>query len=328
MNFKVSFAGVLASALMASVAMGADVTSDTTSDVTDVAPGDVSHAVRFRQASLVTGGALAAIMVYGAHAWWIDAELEPFHFRDTGSFQRWTYSGGSDKLGHTYALYIITRSLSSIYESIGLKKHPRILLASGAAMIAGTGIELMDSITKFGFEYGDVVANSVGIGVATLAELYPEFDDTFGFRIGWVPTPEYLAHPQSYLKSVNDFGGMIFYADLKSGGVVRRFGGASKAADFLLLGANWGTVGYSPECTVNGRRAREICGQRNLGMHVSFAVDQLFAKTMPEGKLRYAFERFTRYFALPFTTLGIAKDLNHDTWRLHFGVAQRLNVGL
>lgn len=224
--------------------------------------------------SLLIGGASLAIMgamlAGGAVAWWVDKGLEPFHLKETGYLGRDTYAGGADKMGHFTANFIAVQTMTSVYEWLGVEHDHALLFASAFILTAGTAIEVIDGFTRHGFEYQDVIANALGLGLGVLSVVSPEFASVFGVRISYFPSPTYKAALnnglRAYINTINDYSGEIVYLDLKLKGVFELLGLRPGPARYLLAGVNWGTYGYEPDAPMRAR---------HLGFHASIAMNEV-----------------------------------------------------
>jgi hypothetical protein len=183
----------------------------------------------------VSAGCVALLLAWGTQAWWEDG-LKPFRFRETGGFGRDTYAGGADKIGHAYSNYMLTHVGAALYRSLGMSRARAAWYSGIATFLLGNWFELIDGFTDFGFEYGDVIANTVGAALGIVTQLYPELDETIGMRIAYVPSNDFLDNDKTLLKWINDYSGMSFYADVKLRGLFRLFDTDPGFARFLLVG--------------------------------------------------------------------------------------------
>jgi len=284
-------------------ASDAVVTSAPTSDPTMLAAG-------------VSGGLLVTTLVYGTFAWWKDAGYAPFSLYNSGFFGRTTYAGGSDKTGHFFACYWGVHLLQYLYERLGVPSENAFWLGLSVALFVSTSVELVDGFTPYGFEWNDVVANVLGISAALAAQRYPAFDALVGFRLGYVPTDHFMRHDKNYIRTINDYSGMIFYMDLKPAGLERAFGIDPGFARYFVIGPTYNTYGYSPR-----NRAYK---EREVGVFVGLNMPEVLASVFgADSPLAVQGGRVTRYFALPFTDVSLVREMNHDSNRVNFGVANR-----
>ncbi len=274
-------------------------------------------------ASVGIGTALLGI---GAVAWWSDTGFERFHLKDAGYFGKDTYAGGADKIGHLYTCYLGVMLMSSIYEGLGASQDRAAIYATVFTLVIANGVELTDGFSPYGFEYGDAIVNTIGIGLGAAARLYPAVDDVFGMRIGYLPSPPYLKQYKgksllkTYLSLVNDYTGQVVYADAKLGGITDKLGVRAGPLRYVLLSGSYGTGGYSPE---EGERLH----RRNVGVHLGLDVTRLL-EDLDLGDGGYYTGRLFKYYAAPIATLGFVRSLDDGQWMFNLGVANRFEAPL
>jgi hypothetical protein len=280
-----------------------------------------SSANTFLMVSAATAAMCTVSLVAGTFAWWKDKGYTPLHLKDEGFFGPRTYAGGSDKAGHFYANWGSIRVMRSLYSYLGVRAPNDLWLATAFIIVLGTAVEMVDGFTPYGFAYGDVIANVSGALAAVLAEKFPVVDALVGFRISYVPTQHWVRYDKNYIRTVNDYTGMIFYADLKLSGVEEAFGTDPGPARYLSFGVTWNTYGYSP-------RDKDY-SQRNLGVHVGLNVSELLLGSFDKGTPGVeGLARTSRYVAWPYTNLIFVRDLNNQDNTLNFGVANRSEIRL
>ena len=278
---------------------------------------------------LLIGGASIGIgalaLGAGAVAWWRAYRFDGFGLKNTGSFGRTTYAGGGDKAGHFVSNYIALHAMTSIYEGLGARRERAVLYAAVFTGLIAQGVEIIDGfVPVHRFEYGDVIANIVGLGLGIGTEIVPDLDRVIGARIGYWPSADFLANQRkrtavdTYLKLINDYSGQTVFVDLKLKGALELAGVSPGPARYVLAGINWSTAKYAPKGPEEER-------QRNLGVHVGVALPEVIDE-LELGAAGRVLSGFLRYYAPPFATVSIARDLNHDRWLWSFGLASRLNI--
>lgn len=268
---------------------------------------------------LASAGMSAVVLGVGTQAWW-DEGLQPFSLRDTGWFGRETYSGGADKLGHLYSSYIFLHSAASIYEAIGLDPEASAWLAAGFVLLLFNGFELIDGFTEFGFEYGDVVFNTLGVAAGLVARLFPELERSLGIRLGYVPSNDFLDNPKSVLKFINDYSGMLYYLDFKAQGILEQLEVEPGWARYLVAGLVYGTQGYSPV------RQNPDEKRRLFGVHLGVSAAELLRTNAAGDGPTLAIARALDFYAMPFFSVSLMKDLNGADWIVSLGLGHRAQV--
>jgi len=259
----------------------------------------------------------------GAVAWWSVQDIQPFGFKETGFFQKWTDSGGGDKVGHFVSHYIGTLMMISLYEEIGLPTNDAILLGAGFAFLMGNTVELIDGFTSHQFEYGDAIMNTLGITMALLQTYFPAVKDTLGFRFGYFPSPRFTQKEEGFkpIRLVNDYSGQVVFADLKMKGVANLLGLDSRWAKYFLAGINWGSSHYRP------KPGNDSLPRRNLGFHVGLSLADIVNDSSRNATIRML-GRGLSYIALPFLNLNVTKDLNQGQWYVTAGIGNRFETPL
>ena len=295
-----------------------EATATTTAATTD--PTGMGGLTPTQMAVLASLGMTAMIGAVGLPAWWWGKPRVKPWIRDTGWFGGpKAYAGGSDKVGHMYTHYIMTLTLADAYMLGGMEALDAALLSSTVAFLLGNGVEAADAITNFGFEYGDVVFNTLGIALAGVAVAYPTVHSLVGMRWAWLPSEAFLQREVNYLTFVNDYSGMIVYGDLKIKGVLEQLGiGHDGPANYLLTGVSWSTTDYSP-IPVGRKRVK----RRMLGMHVGLSVAEVLEDVLEPTFTNKLIKSVFRYYALPFTNLEFVRDFDNNDWFMRFGANAR-----
>lgn len=271
---------------------------------------------------LLTVGLAAAVGVAGRLAWW-DEGTRPFHFIREGFFGAGTYAGGADKSGHLFSSYISVLGSSAFYEWAGVDHTAASWLGIVFSFAVWNGFEILgDGFTQYGASPEDMTMNLLGVTAGGLTRLWPTFERLIGLRIGYVPTRDFLGGKQhSPLKLINDYSGMLFYYDLKLGGLVRELGGTPGLSRYLLTGAVYEAWKYSPVLY----RAQT---RRGLGVHVSVALGEVLRAVTGGDPGAEKIARFFDFFAVPMLSIAVMEDLNHNRPYVNFGIANRLEPSL
>ena len=131
-------------------------------------------------------GIATGILAWGFAEWGYGTE--DYHWDDEGWFEKDTSNGGSDKLGHFYTNYLVTRVMAPIYEEWGYSKRDSALYASMTSiMFSGLLIEIGDGFSEHGFAKNDFIADSLGVISGYLWYLYPSVANKIDFRFEYDP---------------------------------------------------------------------------------------------------------------------------------------------
>jgi hypothetical protein len=255
----------------------------------------------------LTGVSVALAGYLSWDTWWEDSREFPFHAADEDWFGPLTYTGGADKASHFFFAYLSTELLSQVYQGMGKPAKQSRLAAAAVAFGVGVLVEVGDGYRDFGYSWSDLVMNGLGILAAVGLES-SGYDDTFGFRIGWVPY-EKPEHIYSFPLAAT-YSHEIYTADVKLDGMVRRMGGKPGVARYLLASMSYSTKGYRPDYFDPSVQ------ERNIGIELGLNVAEILrAVGVPEetwwGK---PLLMFATYFRVPYTSIGWYYDLNHDRW--------------
>ncbi len=139
---------------------------------------------------LITNTAIATgVIAWGFSQWGYGTES--YHTDDEGWFQKSTSNGGSDKLGHFYTNYLMTRMISPLYEGWGYTPKESALYGSlTSIMISGLLIEIGDGYSEHGFAKNDLIADSLGVLSGYLLYLNPSLAKKIDFRFEYDPFKE------------------------------------------------------------------------------------------------------------------------------------------
>lgn len=140
------------------------------------------------QKVLLTNAAIGAtIAVWGVTQW--EYGTESLHMGSEGWFGRETSNGGSDKLGHFYTNYVITRLLTPLYEKWGYDNAWASGYAALTSVFASVVVmEVGDATSpEHGFSNEDFIADMVGSLVGYYWARYPAVAEKIDFRVEYLP---------------------------------------------------------------------------------------------------------------------------------------------
>lgn len=254
----------------------------------------------------LVGGSYAILNTWTYFAWYRKrAGTEHIVFRDEGLFGPDTYAGGSDKLGHFWVNYIMTRLTANTLEAGGWGVLPSTVVGFGLSQAYFTMIELKDGYHKgYGFSWWDMGFNAAGSLLGGALALCPVLDDWFDFKVYYLPTRAYLRSliEHGVVNAGEDYSGQTFtlayhlvsIESLKHDPVLRWL-------RYLDVTLNYRSKNYLPKPErPNTDRYQEL----SLGAAFNFQhlIDVLFDRdTRPrghgQGSLRFANEAF----GMPYT---------------------------
>jgi len=233
---------------------------------------------------LITNIAIASGVIAWGFAEWGYGE-EKFHLDNEGWFEKRTSNGGSDKLGHLYTNYLITRLLSDTYNSWGYSRDNSALYASLTSIgVSGLLIEIGDGFSEHGFSKNDFIADSLGALIGYIWYLNPSIAKKVDFRFEYDPFKDTDVPNQTDFTT--DYERMKHLMALKLSGFDRFKNTPLKYVEFHL--------GYfsrhfnHDSLPIEGR-------ERNLYVGVGLNLSELFNPLI--GKYSKTFN----YFQVPYT---------------------------
>jgi hypothetical protein len=159
--------------------------------------------------------ASAIIAVWGFNNW--NWGSESFHVTNEDWFDYESDTGGSDKTGHFYMTYLLSRVLSSRMEDRGWDLHEASLAGSLSGILAMTLLEIGDGTSEYGFSKEDLIADSLGALTAYAIRTNPEVDKFLDVRMEYWPSSGY----QDNADTATDYSGMKHLVAFKLSGFDR-----------------------------------------------------------------------------------------------------------
>ncbi|MCO4763039.1 MAG: DUF2279 domain-containing protein [Myxococcales bacterium] len=201
-------------------------------------------------------GAVAGVhvgfAVWTYFAWYAgQVQSDTFLIRDEGWFGPETYAGGADKLGHGFSNYALTRGTAQLFESAGVSRTPRLILANVMTMASFLIVEMKDGYHHgFGFSWGDMIANFTGNALGTAMELWPALDRAIDIRLRYVPSDDFVSRVAGNAANFGeDYSGMLFAVYLKGSAIDWRFTGRAELGGILRyvnVGIGYRALGFKP----------------------------------------------------------------------------------
>jgi hypothetical protein len=257
------------------------------------------------------GGIHAGLYTFAYFAWYKGRNIsDELVFRDEGYFALDTYAGGADKLGHMFSNYALTRGTIQILRGGGWSDTVSNTAGAGLTLGFFTAIEIKDGYHQnFGFSWGDMTFNLLGIGLALAMENYEWVDRHFDYRVEYVPTKLFIDQllDEGVVDAAEDYSGQTFILahHLRAHKAVRQsqYLGWMQYMDVV---AGFGSRNYLPK-PVDPRAMRHQDVFLGVALNVQEVIDQIFYKDRSQRRgAGYATQRFvTEILAVPFTTLPV-----------------------
>ncbi len=143
---------------------------------------------------------------------WYQNPTTSFHFKefkqDLRLFQQ------MDKLSHMMSAYAISDAYSKAYRWAGYSVNTSIAYGSLTGWLMMLQIELTDGFfEEWGFSWGDLIANSAGVGCSAIRQLFPHL--LRGVQLKFSYHPSRAFKKRQYVPEVNyalgDYEGMTFW---------------------------------------------------------------------------------------------------------------------
>jgi hypothetical protein len=199
----------------------------------------------------IVGSIYVTAWTWVSAAWWSrKSDSVGFTILDEGAFDIDTYAGGSDKLGHYYAAYLMNRGFAGIFEWGGFPRTGSIVAATAMTTTFLTAVEFKDAYhLKYGWSWADIVANSTGQVTALSLMLIPELDRAVSVKIMYFPSADFFhaLSTEGPLNTPEDYSGQtyLFSYHLASLPFVNREK-SLRALRYLDFSVGYGTRGYKP----------------------------------------------------------------------------------
>lgn len=154
----------------------------------------------------------AMITAWGFKYWAWGERSE--HFRAEDWFERDSDTGGSDKVGHAYMTYLLSRVLAARMQDRGLTLEESSFAGALSGMIAMTILEVGDGTSAYGFSKEDLIMDATGAVLAYYIRVIPKLDDFIDIRLEYIPTSDYLKGGDA----TTDYSGMRHLVAFKLAG--------------------------------------------------------------------------------------------------------------
>ena len=137
-----------------------------------------------------------------------------FHFQKEPWFEKNSQTGGSDKTGHFYMTYLLSRVLASRMQDRGWSLKKSSLFGALSGMLSMTLLEVGDGTSNYGFSKEDLAADAVGAALSYFIRAYPRVDNFIDIRLEYLPTSDYLKGGDN----TTDYSGMKHLVAFKMAG--------------------------------------------------------------------------------------------------------------
>jgi hypothetical protein len=247
------------------------------------------------------------LMLGGSISWKFSKEWTgKYRLINEGFFQKWTYAGGADKLGHMYTDYVLVRILNQVYQSYDYSASDAVFYAWVNGSLIRTVMEFADGFTTFKASGGDLLFNMMGSTVSALLLKNPDWDETFNFSWSYLPSQDVRKGRLDASSFSIDYSGMVFTWDTNLKGA-RKLAGAHYASwmDRYQIGVNYRTRYF--------RDPDKSKRQRIVGMSLGLNLEENLPESLP-GK------RIFKYWKVPYTSVGPSYNIDSNRFQFDAGL--------
>jgi hypothetical protein len=241
-----------------------------------------------KKAIAINGAVFGITAGFGAVTW--SHYSSSFRFRNEGWLGPGTIYGGADKVGHSFAGYVLSDIYNSIYKKIGYSDEQANNLGALSSWSLLTFIEVGDGFSKdYGFSIQDETMNTIGVGLSYIRNKYPVLKDMFDYRLEWFPSTYYK---QGNSDPITDYSGQKNLIALKPAGILHS---DNELLKVINLDFGFYTRGY--EDALHTKKRYLSFG---VGLDVTYILEQLTG---------YRFGGIFNYFQVPFTYIAYSSEM-------------------
>ena len=249
------------------------------------------------------GSVPVIVTLWGVGTWgWGTAS--GWQFKEDGwGLEQDSYTGGADKLGHTWSIYAISRVSSHFFERSGDSRNWAAFKGFLLGQFTGLGVEIGDGFGEtYGFSWGDMVWNLGGGLLAILLDIYPPLDNLIGFQVEYWPSQDHRnQNREKWIEVTSDVTGQTFLLALKLAGIpyIR-----NTFLQFVQIDFGYYTRGYWFSDSTYDYKTRH--------MYIGFAINlsRVSEKALPRGGFRSFFTTLFKYYHAPYTSYN-PEQLDH-----------------
>jgi hypothetical protein len=260
--------------------------------------------IRLRRAGVaaVFIGGNALLYDYMRNAWWTGERSDGFFFNaDWDEDFR-----DQDKFGHTLGGYHLARFGAAFLRSACMSKPKAVAWSAVYAAAFQLQIEIFDAqFEKYGFSYPDLLANTVGTGLAVLHELRPK-TRAIKPTISYAPTAAYRnrGNIPGELRPSLDYSGQTYWLSADVNAMLPA-GAKPYWPSFLRVSA-----GHSISDWIDPQTGANIRAQRKLLLTIDFDAEKLPG----ENRIWKTFKRQLSYIHLPSPAIQLTPELKIIGW--------------
>lgn len=191
-------------------------------------------------------GSFAVTYYYGAQAW--DWGEGGWKWGDEGWFGADTPSGGADKLGHMWSMYVLQRGFTNLFEYTLENDTEALIVATVTSASIGLLIECGDATSSsWGFSPQDLVFDWMGTSLGAVLEYFPTADAFIGYSWEYWPTKDFLEESKGRKKVhvTGDYSGHKYMINFKLAGFKYIGWDIPEFMRYIMLDFGYYTRGYT-----------------------------------------------------------------------------------
>jgi len=236
------------------------------------------------------------VVAFGSSAWDWGKNGIKFGFGNEDWFDKNSYSGGADKVGHMTSLYMEKRLATWLALQAGHDMKTAQRYGLYTAGFIGIALEVGDGFSKYKFSTEDLLMDSVGILFAWALDEYPYLDELVGLRFEWWPSHEYRdSRNQEKTDVTSDYSGQKIYLSLKTAGVP--YLREHSWSRYLSLDLGFHTRGYEPDLTPEDKN--DNIRRRYVSYGIGLNLSTLLFDSYPDSMAARTTSSIIKYWTPP-----------------------------
>ena len=218
---------------------------------------------------------------------------------DEGWFERSTYAGGADKMGHIFSHYLMTRLLYMVFNYTENGGYKKWIFSSVVPVMLALGIELGDAFSSAqnGFAYQDMLCGFMGISLGIIMEWFPLVDSFLGFSVEYFPSEYFRRNMNEILRFVDDYSGWKFMLNFKLAGFRDLGFNIPYFLRYIMVDVGYYTRGFTDHDERVGNTGRKRNVFIGISVNMMEIVDDIFRKKYP--RTAFYLKQPFKYIHLP-----------------------------
>lgn len=249
--------------------------------------------------SLVTAAYGTFFWDWGTRSSWKWSKEREWGFRSD--------SGGSDKAGHFFMGYTLSRLTYKIFDYTETGGSAKWLYSVLSTAFVGLAIEIGDAYTDtYGFSLGDLAADFLGLSAGLLLERWPKAAEILGFSAEYFPSKGFRSLREVRFDITTDNTGWKYLVNLKPNGLAGLGITVPKALHYVTIDLGFFVQGYTRYDLALG-----LENKRRWLVGVSLNVPEIL-RSLGKGKNKFLGEILPEIFGYYHLPLGFRQAMDID----------------